>query len=1133
MNPSEHTKDCGHGIVLIHGLFSSGKTWGDIEARIYEDTSINATPIQFEYWSPRFRLNPFKKIPDFDTIARRLTTFLSMEASNYSAITLVSHSQGGLVIQRFLEQTLSEGRAESLKRVAHIHLIACPNTGSELALLFRKHFWLSRHPQEKQLRPLDTAVKKSHGVVLNRVVHADSWSALTAPVPLSLYAGETDGIVSAESAQGYFPEVDVLPGDHFGVIAAETVDAPVFRAITAHLLSRKAHAPKHATQDVASAAPHLFDESGPVLKVRHNLTHRPNFIGRQAELERVGDGLGSSSGVISIAGLGGSGKTALARAVAWRSADPIDADRHFEAVVWCGDAVDPLTLDSVLNEIASTIDFPRLRPLRMPNKMHETLEVLRSRRILLIIDGIERCVDDQLLDFIGRLDTTQSRVITTSRENLNLDSWAVRLEGLGEADAMDFIRAEARRLNLPQLWDNQEHGASLLYEVTGGNPFAIKLSCGRLYSGRVGVLELIEEIRSANLSELFDHIFSKIWTEDLGTDEDAKLVMTALSVHPGNVLADAVAAAVNTPMSVAREAFARLNVLSLIDIHQSETTGEVNRYDVQTLTAAFIRQTVAPKRQDEICDRFVDYYLRYGIEHGETYAAEKNIRALDAESVGLIWFADIAHERATVTNAKADWQTVVGFANALAQYLWGRGLWRDRLRLCERARDASLQIGDQLAAANQSVLTGRVHLWLGDIKSAEDELERAVTLAPVESTEHDKIPIRRLEAQLASTRGDTQLAERLLHEILANALDTVDDEGRAATLIELGVASTRQGDHEAALPLFEEALSLDVAHDTIEGCAVSSSHLGNARFELGMIEAAETAFAKGLDFAVRADRMSAVGRCKYGLARVNVAHGNYGTALGYGGAAIDVFHRLGMKDMEDRCAELTQRLRVLLTFSTQRAAPSDRFRAVVFDCDDTLLATARTRWGVLQQTATEFGIGLAEETIRSNWGKPFDELIVSLVPDLDQEKFVSRYRQAMSDNPPGLTPGARRALELLESHQIPMVVVTSSQRDIILQDLQVVQLDSLFSAVFGYEETTYHKPDPRVLHMPLDHLSSLGIERRDVLYIGDSIRDFQAATGAGIAFLGVLTGIESKEDFINAGLASESIADNLLSFLKT
>lgn len=1114
-----------HGIVLIHGLFSSGKTWSDIDKRIREDSSINAVPIIFEYPSPILCFNPLKAIPDLDTIAQRLNTFISIEMSTYTSLTLVSHSQGGLVIQRFLEQVLLDGRAESLKKIVHIHLIACPNTGSELVLLLRKSsFFFLINPQEKQLRPLNTAVKKSHGVVLNQVIHASVWSERSAPIPINVYAGESDGIVSVESAKGYFPNVDVLPGDHFKVISAETLEAPVFLAITRHLRLQKTIPRYQAIQDIS---PQTLEKETFVKKIKHNLTNRSNFIGRESDIKRFNAGLTSNDSIISIVGLGGTGKTELARYVAWSLINSPCSKNCHEAVVWCSNNTVSLTLDYVLDEIASILVFPRLNLLKTPIKMLETLEILRTHKILLVIDGIERYDDYELLDFLHSFSTTKSNVIMTSRGKLNLDTWIIKLEGLCEIDAKELIRAESHRLNLPLLRDNGEYWINYLFNVTGGNPFAIKLFCAHLHSGRTGIRELIEEIGKAKLTDLFSYIFSKIWNIDLDKDYDAKLVMTVLSIHANSVSADAVAVTTGKSISEIGKIFVRLNDLSLIDIHQSDIEGEHNRYSVHTLTKVFIQSIVTSREQDTLYDILVKYYLDYAIEYGETYKTEKNIQALDIEKINLIWFADLSYTQAKKTDIEADWQRVIKYSDVLASFLWGRGLWKDRLRLNKQAHYAALQIGDQFSAAIQSVLTGRVYLWLGDIKSAVSELKMAKSLAPYKSTEYDKIPIHRLEAQLASERGDTQLAESILRKILTKAPNTIDDEGRAATLIEIGIALTRQDKHEEALPFFKEALSLDLVHNTMEGCAVSYSHLGNVYLELNMMKDAEISFTEGLKLAIQSNRMSSIGRCKYGLARVNQIKKNYIITLDYARSASNIFYRLGMNSMKEKCTELIYNIRILLTFSTQPTVKDNQFNAVIFDCDDTLLATVQTRWKVLQETALEFGIMLEEQTIRNNWGKPFDKLIKSFIPKLHQEEFLIRYRKAMSYNPPRLTQGAQQALKALYSQDIPIIIVSSSRHDLLIQDLKFFKLDHIFSKIFGHEETFYTKPDSRVLDVPIKYLSSLGITSHEILYIGDSIRDFQASFGAGIVFLGVLTGIESKEDFKNAGLSEKLIINNL------
>jgi len=60
--------------------------------------------------------------------------------------------------------------------------------------------------------------------------------------------------------------------------------------------------------------------------------------------------------------------------------------------------------------------------------------------------------------------------------------------------------------------------------------------------------------------------------------------------------------------------------------------------------------------------------------------------------------------------------------------------------------------------------------------------------------------------------------------------------------------------------------------------------------------------------------------------------------------------------------------------------------------------------------------------------------------------------------------------------------------------------------IVGGEDVTRHKPDPEGLQRAL---ASLGIEGDQALYVGDHPVDGQAAAGAGVRFVRVLTG----EDF--------------------
>ena len=176
-----------------------------------------------------------------------------------------------------------------------------------------------------------------------------------------------------------------------------------------------------------------------------------------------------------------------------------------------------------------------------------------------------------------------------------------------------------------------------------------------------------------------------------------------------------------------------------------------------------------------------------------------------------------------------------------------------------------------------------------------------------------------------------------------------------------------------------------------------------------------------------------------------------------------------------------------------------RARAVIFDCDDTVLATARTRWRLLIRTARTFGVTLTSETIVAAWGLPFDRFVAAIVPSVDPGAFVRRYRLAMRVNRPRPTKGASELLARLAARGTRMEILTSSSRALITQDLDALGLTPYFAWIHGHEETPFHKPDPRVLDVVVEHLARKGYVREDLVYIGDSVRDFRVVGGQDLA----------------------------------
>ncbi|MGW4276480.1 alpha/beta fold hydrolase [Streptomyces seoulensis] len=252
-------------LVLVHGLFSSAKVWKTFETLIGDDPELAGwvSVHPFPYDSPLVRLRPDRRVAETDDVADQLGTFLETELADAERIVLVTHSQGGLVVQRFLARKLWNGEGADLARIKHFTMFACPNTGSGFFLTVRKALKLWNNPQEQQLRPFDRAVTEAQRTVLSAVVHAHGHSDKECPIPVRAYGGSTDDVVPPVVARGVFPKGGVVTADHFSIIRPEDRTAGAYRAVRAALLeaAREAPAPGRAAPPPTAPRPPAADRA--------------------------------------------------------------------------------------------------------------------------------------------------------------------------------------------------------------------------------------------------------------------------------------------------------------------------------------------------------------------------------------------------------------------------------------------------------------------------------------------------------------------------------------------------------------------------------------------------------------------------------------------------------------------------------------------------------------------------------------------------------------------------------------------------------------------------------------------------------------------------------------------------------
>ena len=243
-------------LVTIHGFWSSPATWERLNTIWRADEQLGDLQIHpFGYPSPKKPRLPLSvmRVPDYDDVAQTLATEYMVGLSGAAEVAIVTHSQGGLILQRFLTWMLHQGRARELASIRTIVMLACPNGGSEYLRCLRHALGFRRHPQAGSLEVLDRQIADTQRTVIQRIVNATGVDDHQCRIPFHVYAGDSDKIVTAASAQGAFPGASALPGNHFSILDPSSPGNRTAETIKHHLLADLAANPAQSARRISMA----------------------------------------------------------------------------------------------------------------------------------------------------------------------------------------------------------------------------------------------------------------------------------------------------------------------------------------------------------------------------------------------------------------------------------------------------------------------------------------------------------------------------------------------------------------------------------------------------------------------------------------------------------------------------------------------------------------------------------------------------------------------------------------------------------------------------------------------------------------------------------------------------------------
>lgn len=300
-----------------------------------------------------------------------------------------------------------------------------------------------------------------------------------------------------------------------------------------------------ATVDGISDAP----RAGRKVVIKHNIPpSRTTFVGRDQEVAAL-QSLFPKARLVTIVGMGGSGKTRLARETGLRLAD------RYQDGVWFVDLTSVQTGEGIPHAIASTFHPGIARTIELPM----LLQMLRDKQMLLILDNAEHIIDDCAKVVDGLLDAVKDvQVLVTSREPLAIDGEHVfRLGFLTDDDSAALFGERARAAGAEHDIDLQSAAATSIVAKLEGVPLAIELAATR--ASVIALDDLCDELdnrlaalkvksrSSSSRHQTLEAVFE--WSYGL-LSEGTQRAFRHLAVFSGGWTRDAAVAVCDSPESL-------------------------------------------------------------------------------------------------------------------------------------------------------------------------------------------------------------------------------------------------------------------------------------------------------------------------------------------------------------------------------------------------------------------------------------------------------------------------------------------------------------------------------------------------------------------------------------------------------
>ncbi|WP_328530350.1 helix-turn-helix domain-containing protein [Nocardioides sp. NBC_00368] len=648
-----------------------------------------------------------------------------------------------------------------------------------------------------------------------------------------------------------------------------------------------------------------------------------SFVGRAGEVEILDDAVAgattspaaASTCVVTMAGLPGIGKTALAVEWGYRAASHFPDGQLYLNLRGFDAKNEPLSPDEALRVLLTSLGVAEAKICHgLEARIGQYRTLVSTKRILVILDN---AVDsDQVRPLLPA--GMGSAALVVSRH---------RLPGLvAEVGAVPVTVGvlrpeESRELILRRLPSDARTGDAQplelqpLVDMCSGLPLALALVASRAQLEP----EMIGEY--ATMARPADQRFSVFASSDrsasfedlllgsldsLSEDVQRCFVLMGLGVSSELSLAE-LASLCACGLDEARRLAGELLDASLV---QAAGGGRIALHDlIWDFVTERARSGIPPDEVSRCRKRLLDYLIQGSVAATAQFAPYRTRRALPAPAEGIVVeeFGSANEARAWMSSMLGAGVVAVGHAEAwgfpreaawladgLGAYLDIQGRWDELLAVATSALRAGEVLGDSQtqALAHRSLAIAQART--GDAEQAEQSVRRALSLYSRSGDVEGEAYAHRLLGHLLDESGDQRNALDHHRQALVLFEELGDEAAQARALNGVGWIHAQLGDLEIALDHCTRSAEMAVLLMHTRSAASAWDSIGFIRHAMRDFEASEDAYQRALAAWRDIDERYYQARTLERLGRLRVDMADHAGAIDAMRLAEELFDELGL-----------------------------------------------------------------------------------------------------------------------------------------------------------------------------------------------------------------------------------------------